>query len=334
MNLRDIGKDLGLSYGTVSICLSGNPEKIKLSRATVERVRTYAKEVGYVPSVLARRLFNTSETDAPLGIIYKLDTASDKTLTHLRDAMKYLTDSRREYIIQSCDEGGILNTCKVFLGMKIKRVLLLGYIFDHMLKGIESLNNLELFIPHYASKEVPKIPQIKCCYANTQDAFVCQLAKHVIKIGQGPIAADLNTQYVLDKRTASKIELLDVDFHLGLFESGAAVEKQVMELIGKKRCRTIMLHNDKIAIGLIERLIPNGIRIPEDVSIIGFNNSEISEHSVIPLSTIELSIWNNVKNILFHILNGIELPKVCKCIPTFIPRASTMPQIYFNLSTK
>ena len=330
MNLREIGKNLGLSYGTVSICLSGDPDKIKLSRATVERVRAYAKEVGYVPNILARRLFSASEKDAPLGIIYKLDTASDKTMVYLRDAMKYLTDSKREFIIQSCEASGILNTCKVFLGMKIRRVIILGYIFDHMLKGIETLKGLELYIPHYSSNEIPNIPQIKCCYANTQDDFIRQFANHIIEIGHGPIAADLNTEYVLDKGTIAKNALFDTGIASDLFETGASMENWALKLIKKGKCRTIMLHNDTVAIGLAERLIANGVRIPQDVSIIGFNNSEISEHSVIPLSTIELPIWDNIKMILSHLLNETELPRVCQSNPVFIPRASSDASITFK----
>nr|MBC9204447.1 GntR family transcriptional regulator [Paenibacillus sp. PL91] len=53
----------------------------------------------------------------------------------------------------------------------------------------------------------------------------------------------------------------------------------------------IQTENDLIAANLLNRCLDRGIRIPEDFSIIGFDNNPVTEHVIIPLTTVEQQFY-------------------------------------------
>ncbi len=323
MTLREIGKQLQLSASTISVCLYGSPEKLKISPKTVKRVREYAERIGYVPNILARRLYN-HEASPPIGIIYKLDTATDRSMPLLNQTISRLNERGREFIVQSCKPEGLLATCRILLGMKIRQVILIGYTFEYMLKGFEQLRDLELFIPDY----VPNLHggamlPVRCRCSCNQDPFLRGFARRLVELGAGPLAADENTAYVVEPECLAPGAVVMIPESQDWFSSGQQVAETVCGLVKSGRCRTLLLHNDRIAIGLIEALLPRGIRIPEDLAVIGFNNSEFAPHAVMPLSTIALPIWENMQLILDHLLDGKELPAYHLNQVHFIPRQTT-----------
>ena len=100
MNLRDIAKALGLSPATVSVCLFGDPQKTKLNRKTVERVRKFADEAGYVPNCYARKIFYPGK-DRTVGIIFKFDSAIARYTSVLLSALHRLDQAGIEYVVQT-----------------------------------------------------------------------------------------------------------------------------------------------------------------------------------------------------------------------------------------
>ena len=324
MTLREIGKQLQLSASTISVCLYGSPEKLKISPKTVKRVREYAERIGYVPNILARRLYNR-EASPPIGIIYKLDTATDRSMPILNQTISRLNERGREFIVQSCTQEGLLATCRVFLGMKIRQVIIIGYTFEKMLKGFELLHDLELYVPDYVPDERLGMTPARCRCSCGQDHFLREFAKRILELGEGPLVVDENTGFVLEPGCVPPRAVLKIPDSTDLFSSGQQIADRCERLVRSGKCRTLMLHNDRIAIGLIEALLPRGIRIPEDLSVIGFNNSEFAPHAVMPLSTIALPIWDNAQLILNHLLDGADLPEYHQTHARFIPRQTTAP---------
>jgi GntR family transcriptional regulator of arabinose operon len=53
-----------------------------------------------------------------------------------------------------------------------------------------------------------------------------------------------------------------------------------------QKCSAVVCYNDQVAIRLIQVMLRNGIRVPEDKSIIGFDNSSISELSPVRITSI------------------------------------------------
>lgn len=56
----------------------------------------------------------------------------------------------------------------------------------------------------------------------------------------------------------------------------------------QQTCTAIMAQNDLVAIGIIQALQEQGLRIPQDVSVIGFDGTEVCDHSSPRLTSIEI----------------------------------------------
>jgi len=72
-------------------------------------------------------------------------------------------------------------------------------------------------------------------------------------------------------------------------------------------CTAVVAHNDETAIGIIKTLTSHGLRVPEDVSVIGFDGTEISELCTPSLTTIKVplqEIGERAVKVLLEQING------------------------------
>ena len=68
------------------------------------------------------------------------------------------------------------------------------------------------------------------------------------------------------------------------FENGRRLAKKLLEL--RERPTAVFAVNDMTAFGIIQELSNNGVRVPEDISVIGFDNIEVSSMINPPLTTV------------------------------------------------
>ena len=82
---------------------------------------------------------------------------------------------------------------------------------------------------------------------------------------------------------------IEVDEKL-IFNAGATIEegeKAALQMLNEApKATAIQAVNDLVAIGAASLLLNQGVRIPQDISIVGFGNVLISEHFRVPLTTI------------------------------------------------
>ena len=86
--------------------------------------------------------------------------------------------------------------------------------------------------------------------------------------------------------------------------NGKKIGKEILGL--KKMPTAIVCSNDITAIGIMNELISNNIKIPEDVSITGLDNIRLSELVNPPLTTIELDRYKIGQTAIEFLLNRIE----------------------------
>lgn len=70
------------------------------------------------------------------------------------------------------------------------------------------------------------------------------------------------------------------------FQGGVAIASEVLKAIKSDHIDGILCHNDKIALGLLGALQREGILIPEQVALMGFDDDNFSAYSNPPLTTI------------------------------------------------
>ncbi len=94
-------------------------------------------------------------------------------------------------------------------------------------------------------------------------------------------------------------------------DSGFELTEQL--LASGRPFTAIITTNDSMAIGCIEALQKHGLRVPEDVSVIGFDNITIGKHVSVPLTTVgfdKLRFANNAFQMLYRAMNEGKLSEM------------------------
>jgi LacI family transcriptional regulator len=112
------------------------------------------------------------------------------------------------------------------------------------------------------------------------------------------------------------------------FQSGHSQAQVLLDM--PDRPTAIFACNDTLAIGVIAAVLERGLAVPNDVSVVGYDNITLSGFSVPPLTTMAtpiLSIGQRLCQLLFDRINGQlpPLPQVFSVGSRLLLRASTAP---------
>jgi LacI family transcriptional regulator len=301
----DIAKQAGVTRSAVSRVLSGRKSTVNVSEATRERILKVAKELNYHPSILAMSLAAkrsfilgflgrenyanqmlqlikgiqdvTEERDYSLVTYYHGDTAKDE-LIHLQRSIERQVDGI--IIIPALDEDGKTNA-----------------------KEILSLYESGLPVVQMFTKVLPKIPAIIEDYKKGND-LACQ---HLIDLGHRRIAyltredCDCIEQPGLYTDAMAKVDF----FQAKMREEGLepivithpktsnrfeyylrGSESAVQILNHPAKPTAVITYNGSQMLGLVNAFQQINVRIPEDISVIGYDEINVDKLTTCPLTTL------------------------------------------------
>lgn len=110
-------------------------------------------------------------------------------------------------------------------------------------------------------------------------------------VGDGELLVDPRRETYL---SFMKKKQLSYEAHLweGSFNATSGYELGKQIVASKERPTAIFAASDALAIGALRAFNEADLRVPEDISIIGFNNTEVSEYTVPPLTTINAPAYD------------------------------------------
>lgn len=97
-----------------------------------------------------------------------------------------------------------------------------------------------------------------------------------------------------------------------LFDSGYDIGKQLAVLPESERPTAVFAFNDDLAYGCLCSLEQNGLRVPEDVSLVGFDRSDRYHGIFRPITTVDVNLEDMVRYACWYLrarLNDIAAPK-------------------------
>ena len=100
--------------------------------------------------------------------------------------------------------------------------------------------------------------------------------------------------------------ILPLSFEADPFQEGYNLTAKVMELHKTKKLRSVFIGNDYIAGGLIKGLLEHGIRIPQEIAVIGFGNYDAAPFFAKALTTIAPSSENTALEMVKSICGDAE----------------------------
>jgi len=330
VTLSDIAKDLNISAVTVSKVLRN---KGRISAHTRSRVLKRAKELDYRPNWVARSL--VTRRTYTIGLLLP-----DFTHPFFADIAKTIAETVRprgyHVIISYFEEDPDLE--------RVEADSLLARRVDGLiLASSQTPDRLELF-EQLRARKVPlvlidrPIEGVRASFVGVDNEAVGRLATtHLIEQGckriahlRGPnigLAAKRLSGYLgslkKNKLAAPAGYVVDAGFQ---DHTGYLAMKQLLNK--SSRPDGVFCYNDPVAIGAMKALREAGLRVPEDVAVIGAGNVHYSDALAVPLSTIDQKtreIGGRAAELLLAQIGSKRSPRVEKVliVPELVPRKST-----------
>jgi DNA-binding LacI/PurR family transcriptional regulator len=289
ITIKDIARETGVSHSTVSRALRGNS---LISPETTERVCQAALDMGYQPSAAARSL-KTRRTQV-LGVIVSsiADPFFSEILNGIEDcaqqggyslfiAASQHDPERERKIVQTMLEqrtDGVIVCSSSFSAEQGRQLLSHGF-------PIVVVNHQSAESFHYS------------IYHDDIDGSQ-QITHHLIDLGHQRIAYLGNSQSgrtTLDRSNGCRMALENAGLSLpadlilqvpgGDPDLGDHSVDHFLQLIDPPTA--IVCFNDMLAIGVLRGCRRVGIRVPDDMSVTGFDNIAFSAFTVPPLTTFD-----------------------------------------------
>lgn len=325
LTLEDIAKKCGVSRSTVSRVINDHPN---VSDKVRKRVQKEIKNTGFRPHAAARAL--VSQRSWTVGLVLP------------RSVNSFFTDPYYPRLIQGIAQG--CNQLKYTLGLYLiteaedeeeifprlaRRGSLDGILFQSDQIGDQLIDKL-------AQSGIPLViigrpfHNDNLSYIDIDNVSAAIMAvNHLVQLGYkriGTITGPLNTTVGIDRKAGYVQALQD---HGILVDEQLITEGDFTENKGYQgilqilpaRPEAVFVASDQMAIGAIRALREKGLRVPEDVAIIGFDDLPLSNSIDLHLSTVHQPVYEfGIKAVEFlndlivtgtspsrHIIMGTEL---------------------------
>jgi LacI family transcriptional regulator len=332
VRLKDIAAQAGVSVMTVSKALRDAPD---VSAATKIRIRALADQLGYVPDSSAQCLRTRST---------KLWGLVVSSLTNPIFARIVLAIEQRAH------ELGFDLILAHTHNQPEREALCIQRLLSRRVEGlfispVYRLANEDRVYRDLQTRGVPTVilghlAPFCSSFVNVQcdDAAAAHEAtRHLLALGHrriaffaGPPVTPWTRERFEGYRRALREANLDVDDRL-VFQAGRTIEdgaKAALQMINEGAAPTaIQAVNDLVAVGAVEALMQQGLRVPEDISVIGFGNILLSHHFRVPLTTMrqpKFHLGEAAVEVMQQLLKG-QRPEPRRIPAELIPRDSTRP---------
>ena len=316
VTLKDVAALAGVSPSTVSRVCKNNPS---ISNETKDKVRKAMEELGYEPALPTDSISTENKT---IGIILppspKESFENSFHLEVIRGASQFCNQHHyTNTVITGQDDEEILNV----LNTVVKHEKIDGFIVTYSKQNdpvIDFLYNEGLL--YIVIGKAPKFAN-QTVYVDNDNVLAAQEAtEHLINLGHTNIAylgSDSNLMFSADRKAGYQLALLsnhipvDPDNIIELpfipEEHSFAVQKLLSR---KKRPTAILVSDDIFAVALERACIEMGISIPDDLSIISFNNSLFARLTSPPLTSIDINSVQLGFEAASQVINHIENPNL------------------------
>ncbi len=318
VTIKDVAKLAGVSPSTVSRTCSNHPS---ISRETKAKVRKAMQELGYEPNFQASNL--VSRNSRTIGII--LPDSEDEVYQNAF----YLETIRG--IGQFCNQKQYMTT--LITGKNEEELL-------QVIKSMLSSGRVDGFIALYSKKNDSVLEHLydngithvllgkafehqnQIIYIDNDNIIAAKEATdYLIQLGHERIAflgTDNNSVYIQDRKNGYMMSLMEHDIPVNpkyflefdLLDEYDYDKKLREVLTSDNPPSAVLVSDDILAVALEKTLLKVGIRVPEQLSIISFNNSLFAKLTTPPLSSVDINSYQLGIEAASQIINHIENPNL------------------------
>lgn len=333
INLKDVAREVNLSINTVSRALRGLQG---VSEARRQQIREVAERIGYRPNRAARRL--VLQRSQSIGIL--VPSLNIPFFAEIDIAIQEMLQEKSYflYTLNTRDDPAHTMECiELLVEHRIEGLLSIGLPPPQSAELLRS-HNIPVVVMVMFQGDLP--PHF---VGYDDEAGGYQAARHLIGLGHTRIAyftgkwesdhASLRRagfSRAVDETMGRVVSRVVFDNYDNTIRSGYQSAGGIVDMIRKGEVSAVMCVCDAVAFGLMHMLNEQELRIPEDVSVIGYDNIEMAEFSIPPLTTISQDasrIGRFGSNLMLQMLeSGEDWSKVRHQVllePSLVARQST-----------
>lgn len=329
-----VAERAGVARGTVSKVLSGN---YYVSARTREKVVRAASELGYRPNLAARAL--SKGRTFVLGLMIPYDPDQLFADPHLLGIIRSVEAAANER-----DYNVLLSTAhrRDEPSSAYSRVLRSNYVDGLIVHEGSSMQSIATQLmdqtaPWVISGYDSTGAGAPCVHAD-DPGITAALAAHLLELGHrrfGAISAT-NHPVAFDRRLLGfrralaehGLSLPDTWLAEGDMSVASGYRAAAQLLQREDRPTAIFALNDRMALGALQWARENGMRVPDDISIAGFDDIDAASHSSPPLTTVRLPSYREGQEataLLFRLLDGEQVPSEVIVPTEVVVRSSSGP---------
>jgi LacI family repressor for deo operon, udp, cdd, tsx, nupC, and nupG len=322
-NIQEVALAAKVSVATVSRTLA-MPDVV--APETRERVHDAIRRLGYTPNVQARSL-RTSRTNVIVALVPDISNP-------------FFAE-----VIRGIEQVAHQNRYSVLLG-DTQYSLDREQVYADLL-GTRQADGLITLMPHIPRiAAAGRLPIVNACeyvkdraitsvyvdnVAAAQEAtdYLLTLGHRFIAFMTGPMSSpicidrDLGYEKALARGGIKRNRKLTVE---GDFSAESGIRGMDSLLARGERLSAVFCSNDEMAFGAIRAIKSKGLRVPEDISVVGFDDIRFARYWDPPLTTVAQpmgDIGREAMNMLIEILTGADVPPRKRILPTqLVVRAS------------
>lgn len=284
--IKDIARIAGVAPSVVSRALNN---KYGVKESTRQRILEIARELGYYPNSAARSLV-TRRTET-IGIV--MADISEPYYSQTIKGMEYVAIQTGYTLLfsnsyENVEHGRVLH--KMISGERVDGLVIVGSNIQEK-SFISQL--LERDIPFVLVERNFSDPRVNCIWVdNVRGGYLA--TRFLIEKGHrkiAHIAGNLYFQVALDRIEGYKRALAEAG--IGFSEEWVAAGDfltqggyQAMKELLPLGCTAVFAANDAMAYGALQAIWEAGLKVPDDIAIIGFDDLEFSQLTNPPLTTV------------------------------------------------
>lgn len=335
MTIYDISQKAGVSIATVSRVINGSD---KVRPATRKKVMDIIEHYGYAPNAFAQGMGLKSLRT--IGIL-----CADSSDLYLAKAVYYLEQELQENGYESllCCTGYNLEVKRSYLNLilskKVDAVILVGSNFigtteeeNRYIKDVSSQVPIMLL---NAAVDYPNVYSTLCDdYATMFDAAASMVRAGIRDI----LYLYCSHSYSSGKKLGGFQAAMEAEGISGYEnrihyyggdsqkpdEIAAFVEETAS---GQPHVRGILTSEDALAVGCVKYALKKGLKIPEELSVIGYNNSMLATCTTPEITSVDNrleALTHQLIKTLIGVLSGEEMPKKSIFSGKLITRGTTL----------
>ena len=315
LNLKTIADRAGVSTATVSNVINGNYHKV--SEKTVERVNQIIEELNYSPNAAARSLVSNESKIIVLlvpNMMVEGGFGVDPYATQMISNLEQIIRNEGYYMmLQSVNR--VSDILQVVHTWNADGIIILGAYSEEIEEIGHQLDNIPVVYTDTYSLSFPitniGIDDYKGGYLS---------AKYLLDNGHRKIAfigPDVNTSSVIQQRFLGYKAALeeyglsadpeDIHFAETTIEDGVMIAKKIAA--SDRGYTAVSAMSDTIAVGLCSELQNLGISIPEDISVIGFDDIKASTFVHPALTTVAQDLNEKATLVGKHLFEMVRTKK-------------------------